>query len=173
MPWTFWAYNENVIDDSALPPTPDNVQQLVVTALARPVRDGHQRHPRGLGLRPRRPHLTYRYATTRPDGSAAPLDLATVLEVPAAAYPDGYTVEVTGGAVTSEPGAAQVLVCHDAGAAAVEVRIVPGTDAAAPAPVACKATPPEAGAGTRRRPAPTPVGAPAATPVRSYARFTG
>ena len=171
VPWTFWAYHENVIVDPALPPSGDNVRVPVVTALARPYATATNGTPEASAFDPAGRTLTYRYATTRPDGSAAPLDLATVLEAPAGTYPDGYTVEVTGGAVTSEPGAAQLLVCNDAGAATIEVRIVPGADADASAPVACKATPP--GEVDPTPAGPTPAGAPAATPVRSYARFTG
>ncbi len=58
--------------------------------------------------------------TFRPDpGVAAP----TVLVVPAAMYPDGYEVTVTGGSVTSAADAGQLTIAADAGATLVTMTV--------------------------------------------------
>ena len=47
--------------------------------------------------------------------------------MPAVAYPNGYTVSVTGGHVTSGPDAARLVVAADAGAMSVTVVVAPRT----------------------------------------------
>jgi endoglycosylceramidase len=51
----------------------------------------------------------------------------TTISVPAVEYPNGYTVSVTGGHVTSNPDAPQLVVAADDGATTVEVVVTAKT----------------------------------------------
>ncbi|MCM3885871.1 hypothetical protein ND747_19780, partial [Frankia sp. R82] len=65
------------------------------------------------------------------DGAAAlalPARTATAINIPAAAYPRGYQVRITGGRVTSAVGSGLLCVVADPGAARVEIRVRPATD---------------------------------------------
>jgi endoglycosylceramidase len=189
VPWIFWTYDEHLVVHMDAPPTPDNVRQPVLTALARPYASATNGSPTSYAYDPATRTLEYAYTTTQVDGAAAPLGLTTVLAMPPAAYPDGYTVEVTGATVASAPGARELELCHESGATEVVVRIVPGADPT-PAPPSCE-LPPEppmptsttGGAGPTSAPSPgdpAPVGPlPAvrpttvASPVAGAPRFTG
>jgi endoglycosylceramidase len=54
--------------------------------------------------------------------------------VPAVQFPNGYSVNVTGGHVVSAPGAPQLIIASDGGATAVDVVVV-GTAGGDPSPV--------------------------------------
>jgi endoglycosylceramidase len=156
VPWIFWAYNENVIIDLEEPPSPENVRAPVVAALARPYPTATNGLPVASTYDPDTRVLEYRYLAERPGGSPAPDGLTTVLAMPPTAYPDGYTVEVTGAAVVSSPGAADLVLCNEPAAAEVVVRVVPGADPDPPAPVACRgAEPPTSTSSTTSTSAPT------------------
>ena len=51
----------------------------------------------------------------------------TTISVPAIEYPNGYTVSVTGGHVTSASDAPQLVVAADDGATTVQVVVTPKT----------------------------------------------
>lgn len=75
-----------------------------------------------LGLRP--------VAVALPDGSTAGVltaGTATAINVPAAAYPRGYQVAVTGGRVTSAADSGLLCVVAEPGAARVEIQVRPAT----------------------------------------------
>lgn len=67
--------------------------------------------------------FTLTYRTTAPDGSAVVAGAASAVVLPASIYPNGYTAAVTGGQVTSVPGAPVLCVVAAAGAATVSVAV--------------------------------------------------
>lgn len=197
VPWIFWTYDEHLVVHMDQPPTPANVRQQVLGALARPYATATNGVPTNFGYDPASRVLDYAYTTTQTSGAAAPLGLPTTIEIPPAAYPDGYHVVVDGATVASPPDAPQLVLCHVNGATEVTVQVLPGSDPNPPAP-ACEQPPepptttststssstPTAGSdGTDGGPsAAGPVGLPvdvvlrpavAARPVDSLPRFTG
>jgi endoglycosylceramidase len=185
VPWMFWAYDEHVVHDIHEPPTaPGNVREPVLHALARPYATATNGVPTSFAYDPATATLDYEYATTRTDGSGAPVGLPTVIAVPPSAYPDGYTVEVVGASVASAPGAAELVLCHDPGVTEVSVRLTAGADPNPPTPTVCEPPPGPSTSTTTTPggPGPTdpatgrPLAAPAAvvaTPVPRSPRFTG
>ncbi|KPM54654.1 hypothetical protein ACG83_14355 [Frankia sp. R43] len=76
--------------------------------------------------------LTYR--TSSAVRGAFPAGTATAIVVPGWSYSSGYQVRVTGGQVTSAPGAGVLCVVASAGAAEVSVEVAPAAGAAPVAP---------------------------------------
>ena len=125
VPWIWWAYNEHVSADLERPAGDDNIDTAVVGALVRP-------HPRAVAGTPTADAydtqgrvLRFSYSTTRPGGGSHPGATPTVLQVAPRSYPGGYSAKVTGGTVTSAPGAAQLTVENDPGATDVFVKVWP------------------------------------------------
>lgn len=138
VPWIFWAYDEGLIIDLEQPPTPANVRPTVLTALARPYPTATNGVPISFDYDPATRTMDYRYQVEQTDGEPAPQGITTVLAMTPAAYPDGYTVEVTGAGVVSEPGAADLVLCNESDADEVVVRVTPGADPDPPEPVECR-----------------------------------
>jgi len=113
--------------DIEQPPTGDNVRPGVLTALARPYATATNGTPTSFAYDPAARTMDYTYSTSRPDGSGTDPGLPTVLAMPPAAYPDGYTVVVSGAGVASAPGATELVLCNEDGATGVVVRVkLPG-----------------------------------------------
>jgi endoglycosylceramidase len=137
--WAMWAYTgvgditttgnknaEALVYDPALPPTGDNVNTSNLKTLATPYPQAISGTPKAFSYT--NGTFTFSYSTARADGSG---DFAagspTTIAVPAIAYPNGYTVNVTGGHVTSGPDAGRLVVAADAGATTVSVVVTPRT----------------------------------------------
>lgn len=125
VPWIFWTWDEHLIIEKELPPTPDNVRLDVLEALARPYASATNGTPASFAYDPQARVLDYAWRTTRPDGSSAPPSLPTTIVVPPAAWGAGYAVEVSGGRVLSEPCAPVLAIANDDGASEVRVRVAP------------------------------------------------
>ena len=125
LPWLFWAYNENIIIDTRRPPTPDNVRSEVLDALSRPFPTAVNGTPTRLEYDTAADTLEFSYTTRRPDGRRAPLGSETVVAVPAARYPDGYSVLATGATITSRPCAESLTLRNLPHATTVSVRVEP------------------------------------------------
>ncbi len=168
--WMWWAYSERMVEDLSQPPTDDNLNLPVVDTLVRP-------HPRTVAGTPTAQNfdrtdrvLRFSYSPDRVDGSgpfaAGP---TTEIEVAPRTYPEGYQVAVTGGTVTSAPGAALLTVVAD-GSGPVLVKVWPAgqatpADTVQTAPVV---TPTDCATAPV-----TPVTAPAAAAVVTPTAFTG
>jgi len=124
LPWIFWAYNENVIRDTTLPPTPANLRLPVVDALTRPHPIALNGTPTRLAFDPATRRLELAYDTRQPGGRRSAW-LETVLAMPAATYPTGYRVRVQGAAVTSRPNAPRLELYALPKAATVELIVTP------------------------------------------------
>lgn len=125
VPWLFWTWDEDMIRDVKLPPTPDNVHTDVVAALARPYASATNGTPASSAYDPATRVLDYAWTTTRPDGSAAPGELPTTIVLPPTAYESGWKATVTGGRVLSEPCARVLVVANERDARDVSVRVEP------------------------------------------------
>ncbi|WP_051467458.1 hypothetical protein, partial [Pseudofrankia saprophytica] len=77
--------------------------------------------------------FTLRYGTTLPVGKPAPGGLLTAVSLPAAAYPTGYQVQVTGAKVFSRPGSALLCLAAEPGATAVSLTVTRAPSGQAPA----------------------------------------
>jgi hypothetical protein len=85
--------------------------------------------------------FSLRYAAARlPAGTATPTGWVSAVSLPAAAYPSGYTVTLTGGRLVSRTGSGLLCVAADPGAAQVSLTVTRTTGGSAPTP------PPYAGA---------------------------
>lgn len=125
LPWTFWAYNENMVRNQHQPPGPNNMIASTVGAMTRPYPRLTDGTPEQLAFDPTTRVMTNRYSTTRPDGSRVNHGL-TAYEVPDAVYPNGYRVTVIGGRVRSAPCASELIVEAAPASDDVTVTVTPG-----------------------------------------------
>lgn len=133
MSWSEWAYSgvgdittsgstngESVVFDPSLPPTGSNVNTTSLQTLAAPYPQAVSGTP--LGFSTANGAFTFSYSTARADGSG---DFAagaqTTIAVPAVAYPNGYTVAVTGGHVVSAANAPTLVIASDTDTGVIQV----------------------------------------------------
>lgn len=142
MSWAEWAYSgsgdittsgsllpESLVYDPNLPPTGDNVNTKTLTLLAAP-------YPQLISGTPKtwtwkNGTFAFSYSTEKVDGSGTFADGSqTVISVPQVEFPNGYTVSVTGGQVTSGTNAASLVVVSDGSADTIKVVVTatPATD---------------------------------------------
>ena len=125
LPWLFWAYDENVILDPALPATADNVHGPVLDALTRPYPTAVNGTPTRLAFDGTSRTLEFEYSTTRPTARPGRLGSRPRSRIPAARYPGGYTVTVTGAKVVSRPCAPSLVLLNLPHADHVTVHVTP------------------------------------------------
>ena len=125
VPWMFWTYDERIVTDMHQAPAGTNVHATTVSALVRP-------HPLAIAGTPTRVAydattkvLEVEWSTLTPSGRTLPSGTVSSIEVPAAAYADGYTVTVTGGTTTSPANALTLTVVASDGAQSVTVEVAP------------------------------------------------
>lgn len=99
--WMFWSYDENLVGDLRLPPVGTNVRTSTVEALARPNPAATNGTPTRAAYDPVTGAYDYEFRTTRPDGRRAPPGLTSTIVLPRRAYPDGYSVTVSGGSISA------------------------------------------------------------------------
>jgi endoglycosylceramidase len=115
--WAFWSYDENLVVDKSKPPTPDNVRQPVLDALARPYAALTNGIPTAWHYDAATGDLQFSY-TARGN----PAD-DTIIVLGSRAYPGGYGVTVTGGHVVSPPCANRLRIENGKHATAVTVHV--------------------------------------------------
>jgi len=104
VPWMFWAYNEEVIDDEAAPAGLGNlVSPSGFRALVRPYPKAIAGTPRSISFDPATGAFDLRYSTRSPAGRRLGRRPASVVYLPRLVYPDGYEVDVDGARVSSRP----------------------------------------------------------------------
>ncbi|MCU1429296.1 MAG: endoglycoceramidase [Actinomycetia bacterium] len=123
IPWAFWSYDENFVIDKALPPTADNVRQLVLDALARPYAAATDGTPTTWAYDPATGELHFSYSTTRIAPNHTTHNRDTEIAIGTRAYPGGYRVDVTGGHVVSAPCASRIRIHNDRNAKVVTVHV--------------------------------------------------
>lgn len=130
VPWIFWTWDEHMIVDEEQPPTADNIRLEVVTALARPYASATSGTPASFAYDAETRTLDYVWRTARPDGTPSAASLPTTIVLPALAYGAGYTADVRGGRVVSEPCAPVLAIVGDGGASEVSVTVAPDASCA-------------------------------------------
>jgi endoglycosylceramidase len=125
LPWAFWAYQEQMIVDTTKPPVPTNLRTDVVDALTRPYPTAVNGTPTSLSFDAASDTLDFSYTTTHPDGRRAPFPWESEIAVPAARYPTGYSVTITGARITSRRCAPVLRLKNLVRAESVSLRITP------------------------------------------------
>jgi len=131
VPWTFWAYAEQMVRDMHAPLTPDAVNQTTLDALARPYPVATAGVPTRIAFDPATRVFELDYATTPAAGGSFRRRADTLVSVPTRQYPDGYTVTVTGARVRSKACSTALRLRTTRRGAPVSVRITPGVATAA------------------------------------------
>jgi endoglycosylceramidase len=136
--WMWWHYcgcndptttgpgsAQALVVDPSRPPTGANLQTAKLDTVARP-------YPRLVSGTPRswsfaRDTRTFRadYTTARAGGGRFAARTRSEFMLPARQYPDGYAAHVSGGAITSSPGARVLRVAACPGATDVRVTVTP------------------------------------------------
>lgn len=125
VPWMFWAYNEEVIDDDLAPAGLGNLKSPAgFRALVRPYPSVVAGTPRSIDYDAADRTLELRYSTRAPDGHRVPGE-ATVVRMPKLAYPGGYSADVEGARVTSRPCARSLVLRARPEARSVRVEVTP------------------------------------------------
>lgn len=139
MSWAVWAYTgygdittsgntdgESLVYNPQLPPTGSNVNTSSLQVLTTPFPQAISGTP--IAFSNANGTFDFSYSTARADGSGsfAP-GSQTMISVPAIAYPNGYSVSVTGGQVASAANAPVLVVTSDSGAGMVRVVVTAGS----------------------------------------------
>ncbi|MCV7382861.1 cellulase family glycosylhydrolase [Mycolicibacter longobardus] len=131
--WAEWAYTGNditstspqdqaLVYDPSQPPVGDNVNWDKLDVLAQPYPQLISGIPTSLSFNDG--VLSFSYSTDRADGTGSfDPGAQTTISIPPSQYPNGYTVTVTGGHVTSGPNASVLTISSDAGASTVSVKV--------------------------------------------------
>jgi endoglycosylceramidase len=136
--WQNWTYynaqslgrpviprDKSIVIDPLLPPTPDNVRQNKLNALARPYPRLIAGTPESFGFDYDTDTFELVYSTDPPGAKRLPPGIKTEVFVPHRQYPDGYRVEVDGAEVVGSSDPAIVRLLARPGVERVTVRIVP------------------------------------------------
>ncbi|CAJ1494479.1 cellulase family glycosylhydrolase [[Mycobacterium] kokjensenii] len=131
--WSEWAYSgrditsispedQALVYDPSKPPVGDNVNWDKLDVLAQPYPQAISGTPTSWSVD--NGVFNFSYSTERADGSGSfAAGSETTISVPTSQFPDGYTVTVTGGHVTSEANASQLTIASDSGASTVKVTV--------------------------------------------------
>jgi endoglycosylceramidase len=129
VPWMFWAYNEEVIDDDFARADLGNLKSPDgFRALVRPFPAVVAGTPRSIDFDADSKTFDLRYSTHAPDGRRARRK-ATVVRLPRLVYRDGYEVSVDGARVTSRPCGRSLVLRARRGASSVRLEVSPGGSA--------------------------------------------
>ncbi|CAJ1499101.1 cellulase family glycosylhydrolase [[Mycobacterium] holstebronense] len=130
--WSEWAYtggditsaspnDQALVIDLSKDPVGDNVNWDKLDALSQPYPQAISGIPTSLSFN--NGVFSFSYSTDQADGSGPfAAGSQTTISVPTSQYPNGYTVNVTGGHVTSGPNASQLIIASD-GASTVTVTV--------------------------------------------------
>jgi endoglycosylceramidase len=142
--WMEWSYSDTtyggvdgttewLVKDPSQPLVGDNVNAPVLQRLTRPYAQVISGTPNAFSFT--NGTFQFSYSTQKADGTGTfAAGSETVISVPAAQYPNGYQVSVTGGHVVSAPNAPQLVIASDGDASTITVTVNPA--AAGPNPSA-------------------------------------
>jgi endoglycosylceramidase len=135
--WQYWAYcgcqdvtgapqAESLVNDPSQPPTGANVRWQKLAVLERPYPQAVSGTPTGFSYDTGSDVFQLSYSTARASGVGSfPAGSETDVYVPAVHYPGGYSVQVSGAAPISAPGASILRLASCVGHASVSVRVAP------------------------------------------------
>ena len=124
IPWIFWSYDE-LVPNLRRAPGSGAFPTAAADALARAYPSVVAGTPAEFAFDAATRTLAFSWSTNRPGGGGYPTGTVTAFEVPATAYPDGYSIVAAGARVTSEPCAPIATVAALAGVKRASVRISP------------------------------------------------
>ncbi|WP_233424668.1 cellulase family glycosylhydrolase [Mycolicibacter heraklionensis] len=131
--WSEWAYtggditsaspnDQALVFDLSKAPVGDNVNWDKLDALSQPYPQVISGIPSSLSFSGG--VFSFSYSTDQADGSGSfAAGSQTTISVPPSQYPNGYTVTVTGGHVTSGPNASELIIASDSGASTIKVTV--------------------------------------------------
>ncbi len=135
--WMHWTYfntgttnfpgTPSLVFDPTQPPTGDNVNTSLLETLARPYPQIVAGTPLNWSFDTDSKVFEMSYSTKRVDGTGQFSDNAeSIIFVPEIQYPQGYTVNISGGTLRSPANARQLVIAANNGAENVSVSISPG-----------------------------------------------
>lgn len=136
VPWLSWAYcgcgdpttaiapaNEGIVFDPTQALTGSNIDTAALAVLERPYPQAIAGTPTSWSHDATTGTFSLVYATTSPPGVTLAPGASTVVFLPSAQYPNGYTATITNGTVVSGNGTQNIVVAADAGATSVTVTV--------------------------------------------------
>ena len=114
-----------LVIDPKRPPSGDNLKRQKLAVLERPYPQATAGTPSGYGYDAGTDVFHLAYSTTAPTGDLLPRTVTTRIYLPRIHYPDGYSVDVNGATVVSEPGARYLELRRNPGASRVSVTVRP------------------------------------------------
>jgi endoglycosylceramidase len=136
VPWLNWAYcgcgdpttaldptKEGIVIDPSQPLAGSNLNAPDLAVLERPYPQAIAGTPTSWSLDPTTGTFSLAYTTTSPPGATLAPGATTVVYIPAARYPSGYTATVTHGAIVAGSGTQTLSIAADPGAASVSVTV--------------------------------------------------
>jgi endoglycosylceramidase len=120
-----------IIDDAGKPPAGDNVRAEKLDLLSRPYPQAVAGTPESYGYDEEAGTFSLAYSTSGPDGRGfvprkpRPGSPQTEVFLPRDDYPDGYSVDVHGGAIASPPGAEVLRIVACSGAEQISLQVRP------------------------------------------------
>ncbi|HZU80495.1 MAG TPA: cellulase family glycosylhydrolase [Acidimicrobiales bacterium] len=134
VPWAYWAFDDccgapgsdSLIRSRSGPPVVSNANSAVVDALVRPYPSVVAGTPTAVSYDEGSRVLRVSWTDRAPRGGVFSPNSVTVIETPAAVYPDGYTVIADGAIVASAPCAPHLTVHLRSGTGSASVQVKPG-----------------------------------------------
>ncbi len=126
VPWLFWSFCCELVPSLQSAPGGSNLVSSTASVLVRPYPLAVAGTPQQLSVDPVAHTLSFTWSTARAGGGSFAAGAVTSFEVPALAYPGGYTATVTDGWVTSAPCAPILTVAAKPAASTVTVDVKPG-----------------------------------------------
>jgi endoglycosylceramidase len=126
VPWIFWSFCCELVPSLQQAPGGSNLVASTAAVLIQPYPLAVAGTPQQLTVDPTAETLAFTWLTAPVGGGTFATGTVTSFEVPALAYPGGYTATVTGGWITSAPCAPLLTVAAKPGADTVTVEVEAG-----------------------------------------------
>lgn len=94
IPWIYWSFDGEIVKDVHLPPTGTNLVTTTLQALTQPYPLAIAGTPISFNFNPTTNSLKITYKTINPQNKKLGSSIPSLIEVPASAYPNGFTVKL-------------------------------------------------------------------------------